>query len=224
MANEEEVETVEFQSAKSVHNERQTEKALEKVEQITYEKPNVSITERARLNLQSKRDEIKRAIKKEVDTPRHVERFAEGAGSTALGVARSVMAEKREGIAGYALGSTNGRTRGGKQGSQRERWVRSQRINPRSVRQQIGGSYKDRVINPSGGRVGPQSENQYNDNLPQHFGAVVDWRATTSARLFDKFAVRSPIAKYGGGLPRFWDNPQGVPKKKNGMFVKGVFG
>jgi len=90
------------------------------------------------------------------------------------------------------------------------------------VREFIGGSASERVINPRGGRVGPQSESEYNDNLPQHFGATEDWRAASNARLFDGVGSRNPF-EASGGLPRFFDSPRKAGKRK-GMFGKGVFG
>lgn len=78
--------------------------------------------------------------------------------------------------------------------------------------------------------VGPQSIRS--DGLPQHFGPTHDYRVATSLRLFDDYAVGSPIAKYGGGLPRFFDKARsslrsasvvGVNSKRS-MFKKGVFG
>lgn len=181
-------------------------------------------TQQARVNIQSVRGKILSSVRREANTPRHLERYAESAGERSLGFARAVMAKKRTGLTGYALGESNTfkrpvfvkgkKGKGVARGSLRERYIRSQFI---------GGRASDRLINASRRRVGPQSEDEYNDNLPQHFGSTEDWRATSNARLFDKFAVQSPIARYGGGLPRFWDKPQSV-KKRNDMFVKGVFG
>lgn len=192
--------------------------------------------QQAVVNVESLRGRALAAVRREVNTPRHIERYSERLGSSALGAAREILGgrknekgevvHERTGAAAYVLGKTDTfkyskaskgtkKGKGAKRGSFRSRYVASQ---------QLGGRYSDRVINPSRRRVGPQSESAYNDNLPQHFGATVDWRATTSARLFDVYAVGSPVAKYGGGLPRFWDKRQGVQVKRNGMFGKGVFG
>ena len=81
------------------------------------------------------------------------------------------------------------------------------------VREFIGGSASERVINPRGGRVGPQSAGG-SDNLPQFYGATEDWRVATSARLFGGFGPTvSPIERFRSeGLPRFFDSKS--PRKR----------
>ena len=78
--------------------------------------------------------------------------------------------------------------------------------------------------------------------MPQNWGSTHDYRVASSLHLFGEWSdsrasVRnpnvsaSPIAKYGGGLPRFWDSkPRQASRQvvgvnvKRGMFKRGVFG
>ena len=95
-----------------------------------------------------------------------------------------------------------------------------------------------KVVN--GKRVGPQSINT--DNLPQNWGATPDYHVASTIHLFGEWSDNnnvmarsgqssSPVEKYGGGLPRFFDK-QGSALQRgrvgvNGnkkMFGKGMFG
>jgi hypothetical protein len=200
-------------------------------------------TQQAKVNLESTRGKILSSVRQEARNPRHIERYSEAVGSAALGVAREVMGvhanergervEGRTGVAAYALGERGSPFKSG--GVSRSKRSKSGTGfyggRARYTRQQfIGGSSRSRVINSRGNRVGPQSENEYNDNLPQNWGSVEDWRATSNAHLLGEWngegGLRSPIAVSSNKsmLPRFWDKPIGVQQKRKGMFVKGVFG
>lgn len=259
----EEVETVEFVPAKEVKSESKLqqgkENALKNVAQVDYTPTTkYSFVEKTRAALRQKRDEVKERVKKEYEAPRKLERFAESAGNASLGVARRAMGAhkneqgvwvrgERSGVSGYVLGRREtfraaAKEKGGKKGKKggggsfRARYIRQQTTlyKKRPSRYSIQGNPRSHYINPDRRRVGPQSESAYNDNLPQHFGATADWRATSSARLFDAYAVRSPIEATRNQLPRFWEKPVGVGKRvpqsimsvnlKRGMFKKGVFG
>jgi hypothetical protein len=240
----EELETAEFVPAKEVKAEAKLqqgkETAMKNVEQVDYTPTTkYSFVEKTRAVLRQLRDEVKQRLEKEYAAPRKLERFAESAGSASLDTARRLMGAgkneqgewvkgERSGVSGYVLGrnETFKAAKGKKGGGfSRARYIRQQTIqgNPRS-----------HYINPDRRRVGPQSESAYNDNLPQHFGATADWRATSSARLFDAYAVRSPIEATRSQLPRFWDKSISVGKcapqsimsvnLKRGMFKKGMFG
>lgn len=93
-------------------------------------------------------------------------------------------------------------------------------------------------------RAGPQSgapdrlpQKGYSDGLPQNWGPTRNYRVASNLHLFGEWSgagsAQSPIAKYGGGLPRFFDKPRGVTPQSRArvgvnssrsMFKKGVFG
>jgi hypothetical protein len=248
----EELETVEFVPAKEVKAESKLqqgkETAMKNVEQVDYTPTTkYSFVEKTRAVLRQRRDEVKQRLEKEYAAPRKLERFAESAGNASLDTARRVMGARknaegewvkgeRGGVSGYVLGRNETfkvakKEKKGKKGEKKGgRFTRARYIRQQSIQ----GNPRSHYINPDRRRVGPQSESAYNDNLPQHFGATADWRATTSARLFDVYNLRSPIEATRNQLPRFWEKPVSVGKRapqsimsvnlKRGMFKKGVFG
>jgi hypothetical protein len=255
-----EVESVDYAPAKDVAREGKTqegkENALKNIEPVDYKPTSkYSFVEKTKAMLRQKHDDVAQRIKEEQEKPRKLERLTESAGNAALDTARRAMGahknEKgewvrgRSDVSGYVLGRQQTFvTRGGSKGKGKK--GKGSGFNRASyIRQQsIQGNPRSHVINPDRRRVGPQSESEYNDNLPQHFGPVDDYRATTASRLFDVYNLRSPIEAIRSKLPRFWDKPVGLSKPsiaasnngfgikplalgvnvKRTMFKKGVFG
>jgi hypothetical protein len=109
---------------------------------------------------------------------------------------------------------------------------------PSYVQQQVQRPYRyygfQRRVGPQSGAPVRLPQRGYSDGMPQNWGPTHDYRVASSLHLFGEWGgangLQSPIAKYGGNLPRFWDSKPKQARQlvgvnaKRGMFKRGVFG